>query len=115
MRIVCITLGLLIVSFSAAAGGDFVNFAPRGQSSFFPSKGLLLEGSYANSNGNGSANTDGNAAYDVIAGVEKYVGEDAQRVVVAKGRYVGVTYRGEYGKTETVEGYVRAIPKHISS
>ena len=58
---------------------------------------------------NGGANTNGNVAYEVIAGVKKYVGEDARRVIVAKGRYVEVTYRGENGKTETAEGYVRAI------
>ncbi len=62
MKLFWITLGLLVVGFSAAEGDDFVNFSPRVQSPFFPSTGLLLEGSYANSNGNGSANTDGNAA-----------------------------------------------------
>ena len=58
---------------------------------------------------NGGANTNGNVAYTVIAGVKKYVGKNARQVIVAKGRYVGVTFLGEYGKTETVEGYVRAI------
>ncbi len=46
MRIVCITLGLFFMNFSAAAGDDFVNFSPRGQPLFFPSKGLLFGGSY---------------------------------------------------------------------
>ena len=45
MKIFCITLGLLVVGFSAATSDDFVNFSPRVQSPFFPSKGLLLGGS----------------------------------------------------------------------
>ena len=43
----------------------------------------------------------------VIAGVDRFVGERARQVVVAKGRYVGVTYRKDDGKIETVEGFVR--------
>ena len=58
---------------------------------------------------NGGANTNGNVAYTVIAGVKKYVGENARRVIVAKGRYVEVAFLREYSKIETVEGYVRAI------
>ena len=106
MRIVCITLGLLVVGFSAAAGDDFVNFAPRNQSPFFPSKGLLLGGSYANSNRDGNALTEGNDGYEVV---DWYVGERASQVIVPKGRYVEVTYRGEYGKAETMEGFVREM------
>ncbi len=106
MRIVCITLGLLVVGFSAAAGDDFVNFLPRNQPPFFPSKGLLLGGSYANSNGDVNANTEGNDGYEVV---DWYVGERASQVIVPKGRYVEVTYRGEYGKAETVEGFVREM------
>ena len=107
MRIVCITLGLLIVSFSAAGGDDFVNFVPRGQSSFFSSKGLLLGGSYANSNRDGNANNmEGNDGYEIV---DWYVGERARQVIVPKGRYVEVTYRGAYGKAETVEGFVREM------
>ena len=41
MKLFCITLGLLVVGFSAAAGDGFVNFSPRDQPPFFPSKGLL--------------------------------------------------------------------------
>ena len=106
MRIVCITLGLLVVGFSAAAGDDFVNFSPRNQPPFFPSKGLLLGSSYANSNGDVNANTEGNDGYEVV---DWYVGERASQVIVPKGRYVEVTYRGEYGKAETVEGFVREM------
>ncbi len=106
MRIVCITLGLLVVGFSAAAGDDFVNFSPRNQPPFFPSKGLLLGSSYANSNRDGNALTEGNDGYEVV---DWYVGERASQVIVPKGRYVEVTYRGEYGKAETVEGFVREM------
>ena len=106
MRIVCIMLGLLFVGFSAAAGDDFVNFSPRGQSPFFPSKGLLLGGNYANNNRDGNANMEGNDGYEVV---DWYVGERARQVIVPKGRYVAVTYRGEYGKAETVEGFVREM------
>lgn len=108
MRIVCITLGLLVMSFSAAVGGDFVNFAPRGQSPFLLSKGLLLGGSYANSNRDGNADTEGNDGYEVV---DWYVGERARQVIVPKGRYVEVTYSGEYEKAETVEGFVREMDK----
>ena len=99
-------LGLLFVGFSAAAGDDFVNFSPRGQSPFFPSKGLLLGGSYANSNRDGNANTESHDGYEVV---DWYVGERARQVIVPKGRYVEVTWRGEYGKAETVEGFVREM------
>ena len=54
------------------------------------------------------AQTENNAPAEVIAGVERFIGERARRVVVAKGRYVGVTYRKGDGKTETVEGFVQA-------
>ena len=53
------------------------------------------------------AQTANNALSEVIAGVERFIGERARRVVVAKGRYVGVTYRKDDGKIETVEGFVR--------
>ena len=53
------------------------------------------------------AQTENNAPEEVIAGVERFIGERARQVVVAKGRYVGVTYRKGDGKTETVEGFVR--------
>ena len=53
------------------------------------------------------AQTENNAPAEVIAGVERFIGERARQVVVAKGRYVGVTYRKGDGKTETVEGFVR--------
>ena len=108
MRMVCLTLGLFMVSFSTATGDDFVNFAPRGQSPFFPSKGLLLGGSYANSNRDGNANTEGNDGYEIV---DWYVGERARQMIVPKGRYVEVTYRGAYGKAETVEGFVREMDK----
>ncbi|MDE2724578.1 MAG: hypothetical protein OXI59_14490 [Gemmatimonadota bacterium] len=101
-----ITLGLLVVVFSAASGDDFVNLSPRGESSFFPSKGLLMGGSYANSNRDGNANTESHDGYEVV---DWYVGERARQVIVPKGRYVEVTYRGEYGKAETVEGFVREM------
>ena len=54
------------------------------------------------------AQTENNAPAEVIAGVERFIGERARQVVVAKGRYVGVTYRKGDGKTETVEGFVQA-------
>ncbi len=49
------------------------------------------------------------APSEVIAGVERYIGERARKVVVAKGRYVGVTYRKDDGEIETVEGFVSAM------
>ena len=55
------------------------------------------------------AQAENDAPSEVIAGVERYIGERARKVVVAKGRYVGVTYRKGDGTTETVEGFVRAI------
>ena len=48
-------------------------------------------------------------AKEVIAGVDRYIGERARKVVVAKGRYVGITYRKDDGKIETVEGFVSAM------
>ena len=48
-------------------------------------------------------------AKEVIAGVERYIGERARKVVVAKSRYVGVTYRKDDGKVETTEGFVGAM------
>ncbi len=54
------------------------------------------------------AQTENNAPEEVIAGVERFIGERARQVVVAKGRYVGVTYRKDNGKIETVEGFVQA-------
>ena len=55
---------------------------------------------------NGDANTEGNDGYEVV---DWYVGERASQVIVPKGRYVEVTYRGEYGKAETVGGFVREM------
>ena len=55
------------------------------------------------------AQAENDAPSEVIAGVERYIGERARKVVVVKGRYVGVTYRKGDGTTETVEGFVRAI------
>ena len=55
------------------------------------------------------AQAENNAASEVIAGVERYIGERARKVVVAKGRYVGITYRKNDGKLETVEGFVSAM------
>ncbi len=107
MRIFCIPFGLLAMSFSAASGDAFN--AMRAQS-FHPSKPVLLGGSYAHKNDN--ADTENNAQNDQpegIAGVDRYVGERARQVVVAKGRYVEVTYREEYGKTEIAEGFVRSM------
>lgn len=49
------------------------------------------------------------ARTEVIAGVERFIGERARKAVVAKGRYVGVTYRKDDGKVETAEGFVRAM------
>ena len=57
------------------------------------------------------AQTENNMPAEVIAGVERFIGERARRVVVAKGRYVGVTYRKDDSKIETVEGFVRAMNK----
>ena len=104
MRIFCITLGLFVFSFSAAAGGDFVNFVPRAQSPFFPSKGLLLGGSYAGRDGN--AYEESEDAYEVV---ERYIGERARKVIIPKGRYVEVTYRGKDGNVERVKGFVREM------
>ncbi len=55
------------------------------------------------------AQAENNAPAEVIAGVERFIGERARQLVVAKGRYVGVTYRKGDGKIETEEGFVRAI------
>ena len=41
--------------------------------------------------------------------VNWYLDERARQEIVAKGRYVEVTYRGAYGETEIAEGFVRAI------
>ena len=57
------------------------------------------------------AQTANNALSEVIAGVERFIGERARRVVVAKGRYVGVTYRKDDSKIETEQGFVRAMNK----
>ena len=105
MRIVCITLGLFIVSFSAAAGDDFVNFSPRTQP-FFSPKGLLLGGSYVNRNGDSNSYLKSNNSSKVV---ESYVGKRARQVIIAKGRYVRVTYRKDNGESETVEGFVQAM------
>ena len=106
MRIVCITLGLLIVSFSAAVGDDFVNFAPRDQSPFFPSKGLLFGDSYVNRNDDSNSYLKSNNSSEVV---ESYLGERARQVIIARGRYVRVTYRKDNGESETVEWFVQAI------
>ena len=37
--------------------------------------------------------------------VESYVGERARQVIIARGRYVRVTYRKDNGESETVEGF----------
>ena len=105
MRIVCITLGLFIVSFSAAAGDDFVNFSPRNQPFFFP-KGLWLGGSYVNRNDDSNSYLKSNNSSEVV---ESYVGKRARQVIIAKGRYVRVTYRKDNGESETVEGFVQAM------
>ena len=86
MRIVCITLGLFMVSFSTAAGDDFVNFAPRNQSPFFPSKGFVI--------GRQLGEYRGNNAYEVI---ERYIGEGDR----SQRPYVEVTYWNDDGKTDT--------------
>ena len=78
MKLFCITLGLFIASFSAAAGEDRGNIQREDKPS------------------------------EVIAGVVRYVGEHVQQVIVAKGRYVEVTYY-ENSETETAEGFVRAM------
>ncbi|MYC14006.1 MAG: hypothetical protein F4Y39_09805 [Gemmatimonadetes bacterium] len=86
MRMVCITLGLFMVSFSTAAGDDFVNFSPRTWSPFFPSKGLLLGGSYANM-----------GAMMPMKVIERYIGEGDR----PQRPYVEVTYWNGGGKTDT--------------
>ena len=106
MRIVCITLGLFIVSFSAAVGDDFVNFSPRTQP-FFSPKGLLLEGgSYVNRNDDSNSYLKSNNSSEVV---ESYVGKRARQVIIAKGRYVRVTYRKDNGESATLEGFVQAM------
>ena len=55
------------------------------------------------------AQAENNAPAEVISGVERFIGERARRVVVAKGRYVGVTYRKDDSETETAEGFVRVM------
>lgn len=106
MRKVCLTLGLFMVSFSTAAGDDFVNFSPRTWSPFFPFKGLLLGGNYVNRNDGSNSYLKNNNSSEVV---ESYVGERARQVIIARGRYVRVTYRKDNGETETVEGFVQAM------
>ena len=106
MKLFWITLGLLVVGFSAAAGDDFVNFSPRGQPLFFPSKGLLFGGSYVNRNDDSNSYLKSNNSSEVI---ESYLGERARQVIIARGRYVRVTYRKDNGESETVEGFVQAM------
>ena len=55
------------------------------------------------------AQTENNAPAEVISGVERFIGERARQVVVAEGRYVGVTYRKDDSETETAEGFVRVM------
>ena len=52
------------------------------------------------------ARVESNAPSEVV---NWYSDERARQVIVAKGRYVEVTYRGAYGETEIAEGFVRAI------
>ena len=78
MRLFCITLGLFIANFSVAAGDNKDNIQREDELS------------------------------EVIAGVTRYVDEHAQQVIVAKGRYVEVTY-DKNGETQTAEGFVRAM------
>ena len=85
---------------------DFVNFSPRTWSPFFPSKGLLLGGSYVNRNDDSNSYLKSNNSSEVV---ESYVGERARQVIIAKGRYVRVTYRKDNGESETVEGFVQAM------
>lgn len=106
MRIVYITLGLLVMGFSVAAGDDFVNFSPRNQPPFFPSKGLLLGGSYVNINDDSNFLLEKHNFSEVV---ESYLGERARQAVVGKGLYVRVTYRKDNGESETVEGFVQAM------
>lgn len=89
MRIVCLMLGLFMASFSTVQG-QAPSFAPHGRS-------FSLDGQR------------GNALSDRIGDVERYEGKEARKVIVAKDRYVRVTYRKEDGKTETAEGFVRAM------
>ena len=41
--------------------------------------------------------------------IESYLGERARQVIIARGRYVRVTYRKDNGESETVEGFVQAM------
>jgi len=95
-----------MVSFSTAAGDDFVNFSPHVQSPFFPAKGLLLGGNYVNRNDDSNSYLKNNNSSEVV---ESYVGERARQVIIARGRYVRVTYRKDNGESETVEGFVQAM------
>ena len=89
MRILCITLGLFMASFSTVQG-QVPSFSPH-------SRSFSLDGQ------------SGNASLVWTGDVESYEGEEARKVIVAKDRYVRVTYRKEDGKTETAEGFVRAM------
>ncbi len=89
MRTCCTFFCLLVLSVSTVQG-QAPSFAPQAQS-------FSLDGQ------------SGNASSVWIGDVERYEGEDARKMIVAKDRYVRVTYRKEDGKTEIAEGFVRAM------
>ena len=96
MKIFCITLGLFMVSFSTVQG-QVPSFAPHSRSFFNSAQPFSLDGQ------------SGNASLVWTGDVERYEGEEARKMIVVKDRYVRVTYRKEDGKTETAEGFVRAM------
>ena len=92
----CCACSLLVVSVSTVQG-QVPSFAPHSRSLFNSAQPFSLD------------EQSGNSSLVWAGDVERYEGEEAREMIVAKDRYVRVTYRKEDGKTETAEGFVRAM------
>ena len=91
-----IACSLLVVSVSTVQG-QVPSFAPHSRSFFNSAQPFSLDGQ------------SGNASLVWTGDVERYEGEEARKMIVAKDRYVRVTYRKDNGESETVEGFVQAM------